>query len=68
MKIDFVGGMNAVFGDNAKTRFKRICTMLIIIGGIMFLTLNWSCSFQWRGLSCGSKPVDAHINVNKEIK
>jgi len=64
MRIDFQGALNGIFGDNAKTRFKRITTLIVILGGFVFLSFNLSMNFEWRGFSCGVKPIPADVKVD----
>lgn len=56
--------LNFIFGDTAKTRFKRISWTLIFAGVWTFLTFNANFDFKWRGLSCGSKPIPADVKVD----
>ena len=56
------------FGDNVKTRFKRVIYLLLITGAVVFMLLNIkSCGYKDGHFYFEIGPA-ADITINKEIK
>jgi hypothetical protein len=56
---------NIMFVKHGKFQFERFMSVLIIVilGAALLFTANFG--FQWKGFSCGNKPIDAKVNVGR---